>query len=343
MLDLDQSSPIPIRHGPASHRNHHSVSSAYYEHDSVLSGASESLHLDAASHAPVSRSAPARKTDPIGPVEGYILSSIPLGIEPEATTVDDLNQERPSQATAPTPYADDSNVLITLSWKGTANNVFVAGSFDNAWNGRTRLIADPNSPSTFSVSIRLPPGNHRLKFIVDDQWRCSDDLPTATDSDGNLVNYIEIPFPLSPSHSSSWDPAVGGFINRQSKPWTNVIPPHLVRLAAMEEQYLTSQAIQNQSHGYHGPNPSPQPPPIPNPPVLPRHLEKVILNLHSRERERTAVEGMGDDNSVLPVPNHVVLNHLSTSAIKNGVLAVASTTRYHRKYVSTIYYKPVTT
>lgn len=42
-------------------------------------------------------------------------------------------------------------------------------------------------------------------------------------------------------------------------------------------------------------------------------------------------EGAGDDNSVLPVPNHVVLNHLGTSAIKNGVLAVGTTTRYHRK------------
>ena len=38
-----------------------------------------------------------------------------------------------------------------------------------------------------------------------------------------------------------------------------------------------------------------------------------------------------DDASVLPVPNHVVLHHLSTSAIKNGVLAVADTVRYKKK------------
>jgi len=38
-----------------------------------------------------------------------------------------------------------------------------------------------------------------------------------------------------------------------------------------------------------------------------------------------------DDNSVLPVPSHVVIQHLCTSAIKNGVLAVASTTRYRKK------------
>jgi hypothetical protein len=38
-----------------------------------------------------------------------------------------------------------------------------------------------------------------------------------------------------------------------------------------------------------------------------------------------------DDNSVLPDPSHVVLQHLCTSAIRNGVLAVADTTRYRGK------------
>jgi hypothetical protein len=38
-----------------------------------------------------------------------------------------------------------------------------------------------------------------------------------------------------------------------------------------------------------------------------------------------------DDSSVLPVPNHVVLHHLGTSAIRNGVLAVSDTTRYNKK------------
>ncbi|GJE88314.1 hypothetical protein PsYK624_043970 [Phanerochaete sordida] len=50
--------------------------------------------------------------------------------------------------------------------------------------------------------------------------------------------------------------------------------------------------------------------------------------------------GLADDGSVLPVPSHVVLHHLSTSAIRNGVLAVANTTRYRKKYITTIYYKP---
>lgn len=42
-------------------------------------------------------------------------------------------------------------------------------------------------------------------------------------------------------------------------------------------------------------------------------------------------QAQADDSSVLPVPSHVVLHHLGTSAIKNGVLAVSDTTRYNKK------------
>jgi 5'-AMP-activated protein kinase regulatory beta subunit len=31
-----------------------------------------------------------------------------------------------------------------------------------------------------------------MKFIVDDSWRCSKQIPTATDDDGTLVNWIEV-------------------------------------------------------------------------------------------------------------------------------------------------------
>ncbi|KAJ7572123.1 hypothetical protein C8J56DRAFT_993289 [Mycena floridula] len=48
-----------------------------------------------------------------------------------------------------------------------------------------------------------------------------------------------------------------------------------------------------------------------------------------------------DDTSVLPVPSHAVLHHLSTSPIRNGVLAVGATVRYKKKYLTTIYYKPI--
>ena len=64
---------------------------------------------------------------------------------------------------------------------------------------------------------------------------------------------------------------------------------------------------------------------LPTPPSLPGFLGKPILN---------AATLMKDDNSVLNMPNHTVLNHLATSSIKNNVLAVSATTRYHNKVSS---------
>ncbi|PAV17219.1 carbohydrate-binding module family 48 [Pyrrhoderma noxium] len=61
---------------------------------------------------------------------------------------------------------------------------------------------------------------------------------------------------------------------------------------------------------------------------------------HERAYGGIGMGGLADDNSVLPVPSHVVLHHLGTSAIRNGVLAVADTVRYKKKYITTIYYKP---
>jgi 5'-AMP-activated protein kinase regulatory beta subunit len=53
--------------------------------------------------------------------------------------------------------------------------------------------------------LRLPPGQYRLKFIVDDSWRCSKHISTATDDDGTLVNWIEVETPKSEDElKSEW-------------------------------------------------------------------------------------------------------------------------------------------
>jgi len=61
---------------------------------------------------------------------------------------------------------------------------------------------------------------------------------------------------------------------------------------------------------------------VQGPPALPLFLGKSILN---------GVLPMKDDSSVLTLPNHTVLNHLCTSAIRREVLACSVTTRYRAK------------
>ena len=68
------------------------------------------------------------------------------------------------------------------------------------------------------------------------------------------------------------------------------------------------------------------------PPVLPPHLMQVILN---RDIPVTY------EPTLLPEPNHVMLNHLYALSIKDGVMVLSATHRYRKKYVTTLMYKPI--
>ncbi|GLE02136.1 hypothetical protein PINS_up010974 [Pythium insidiosum] len=64
------------------------------------------------------------------------------------------------------------------------------------------------------------------------------------------------------------------------------------------------------------------------PPPLPPHLRHIILN-----KNPPSV-----DTRLLPVPQHVALNHLYCTAIKDGMMVLGVTQRYKQKFVTTVYY-----
>ena len=64
------------------------------------------------------------------------------------------------------------------------------------------------------------------------------------------------------------------------------------------------------------------------PPPLPPHLRHIILNKPPPT----------DDTAMLPVPQHVSLNHLYCTAIKDGMMVLGSTQRFCQKYVTTVFY-----
>ncbi|OSD07347.1 carbohydrate-binding module family 48 protein [Trametes coccinea BRFM310] len=351
-------------------------------------------------------------------------------------------------------------VNYKITWRGSGKKVYLIRAGHDNWQGRQPMEYDPQT-ETFWTIVPLLPGTHHFKFIVDEQTRLTNDYPRAVDDrDGTLANYVavtappKIGSPQQPSptqqqqqhqqhQNSFWSDSstqVGGPTGKgREAAWTTEIPPELIAAAAEEEAYLArADSPTSSASAIPAPN-------IPPAPALPRHLDKLILNVRPvmagpalggapstsgerdkrrsvRERERSrrdrgrdaagrpanllgmtaaaadaqAAEdanantrsapppplnlpvvtasgtdvtamiaaqqstgpptppltqarpldgpGLSDDASVLPVPSHVVLHHLSTSAIRNGVLAVANTTRYRKKrfeqYITTIYYKP---
>lgn len=67
------------------------------------------------------------------------------------------------------------------------------------------------------------------------------------------------------------------------------------------------------------------------PPILPPQLGHVILNKDTP---------LNCEPTLLPIPHHVMVNHMYALSIKDQVMALSTATRYRRKYVTTILYKP---
>ena len=59
------------------------------------------------------------------------------------------------------------------------------------------------------------------------------------------------------------------------------------------------------------------------PPPLPPHLRHIILN---------------KDHATLPVPQHVALNHLYCTAIKDGMMVLGMTQRHRQKFTTLVFY-----
>ncbi|KAI8976117.1 hypothetical protein BDB01DRAFT_765131 [Pilobolus umbonatus] len=200
-----------------------------------------------------------------------------------SVTRDSENDEDLNPPTASSPPLN-TGVPTIITWTQGGNNVYITGTF-NGWKHKIKLV---KSTHDFSAVLELPVGTHRLKFIVDDEWKCSNDMETATDPDGNLVNYLQV-MEDEEEDSVSMTSSV-------SEEYTNEIP---VDLWSSEDASKMKQ-----------------------PPSLPPHLEKVLLNSQTVSEE---------DNSVLQEPNHVTLNHLYACSIKDNVMALATTSRYRKK------------
>lgn len=262
----------------------------------------------------------------------------------------------------------DSLVPVDITWQQGGEKVYVTGSF-TGWRKMIGLVPVPGHPGLLHVKLQLPPGTHRFRFIVDNELRFSDYLPTATDQMGNFVNYLEVVAPTwrekTPSKESrrdkdkaddagtrrTADPVsarsrialeiekepdeIGNGFTRfreeltlgPSLEYTQDIPAVFTDPTVMEQYYLTLDQQQNNHQNMSWLTP----------PQLPPHLENVPLNSYSNSQ----ADSNENNSGALPIPNHVVLNHLATSSIKHNTLCVASIVRYKRKYVTQILYAPL--
>jgi len=80
-------------------------------------------------------------------------------------------------------------VPTLFEWKDGGENVFITGSFCD-WN--QRFILNKNKyTDNFDLLLYLPQGKYEFKFIVDNNWVCSNYYNKITDEKNNTNNVID--------------------------------------------------------------------------------------------------------------------------------------------------------
>eukprot|EP00041_Stephanoeca_diplocostata_P017604 m.359548 g.359548 ORF g.359548 m.359548 type:complete len:345 (-) comp20759_c0_seq3:370-1404(-) len=208
---------------------------------------------------------------------------------------------------APSARAQETLRRVVFCWKGMANEVGVSGSF-NDWGKPVSLKrVERNS---FKVELDLSSEPYEYKYIVDGVWKHDPLAPVVASGLGSLNNILSIDD--------------GGDVS------TAVVAT--AKLDSFEDDSSRSCFGRTTPPGEY----SQDIPPFSEsdiPPQLPPHLNKATLNSEPLKNIR-------NDPSELPVPNHVVLDHLYAQSVKDRVLVLGATHRYKKKYVTTVMYKP---
>ena len=94
----------------------------------------------------------------------------------------------------------DDVLPVMFRWTGGGQRVFLTGTFTE-WSRQG--IPMVRSGQEFYQIVNLPRGVHEFKFVVDDEWKYSQELPVVQDSHGIVNNVIDTvnykPYTPSPS------------------------------------------------------------------------------------------------------------------------------------------------
>lgn len=172
-----------------------------------------------------------------------------------------------------------------------------------SFNAWGRRIPMHRSGNDFIHIQSLTAGRHAYKFVVDDEWRFAPDQPTVADPHGYINNFVDL---------TNFE----GNFGVGMKPLNN-------------QDHIKDEAL----YGNFCPDPSDPQWYAKEPPPLPPHLRQIILNTPQGDGTLAAKD--------MQLPQHVTLNHLYCSAIKENLMVLAVSQRYRDKFVTTVFYSPL--
>ncbi|XP_070180227.1 5'-AMP-activated protein kinase subunit beta-2-like isoform X2 [Littorina saxatilis] len=172
-----------------------------------------------------------------------------------------------------------------------------------SFNGWKSKIPLAKSHADFFTIVDLPEGEHEYKFYVDGQWVTNPGEPSAPNGVGSQNNKVMVKkSDFEVFEALALDSRAVSKSKRNQDDYGQEVPPRKVEGKQ------------------------------PGPPFLPPQLLQVILNKDTPAH---------CEPSLLPEPNHVMLNHLYALSIKDGVMVLSATHRFRKKYVTTLLYKPI--
>lgn len=84
----------------------------------------------------------------------------------------------------------DNKIPYEFTWNEGGEHVFVTGTFGN-WTEHHKMKKDPKD-SIFKCRIVLSKQKYLYKFIVDNIWKYSNNLPNEKDDKGNTNNFVDL-------------------------------------------------------------------------------------------------------------------------------------------------------
>ena len=233
--------------------------------------------------------------------------------------------------------AEEDSVPTVFRWEHGGRNVYITGTF----NGWSRQIPMHRSGNDFTYIHNLKRGKHAFKFIVDDEWRFAPDQPTVADIEGRINNFIDV---------TDFKAYTGDKEFENERHADHCAEQATAKAAAASSSVGSSQHSDSgqddssstgskkgkgkgtadadgEIYGHSMPDLDEY---TKEPPPLPPHLRHIILNKPPQLQ----------DTAALPVPQHVALNHLYCTAIKDNMMVLGITQRYKTKSSTTVFYSP---
>ena len=230
---------------------------------------------------------------------------------------------------------DSNNTKINylFTWNEGGNQVKITGSFCD-WKIKFDMTKDPND-NIFKCQLPLENKIYQFKFIIDDEWKCSNKYSIKEDNSGNLNNILDLT----------------NYIEKKEETKKKTSEKKVIKIEKenIKETEINKNKIKRKESIYSSQYPSNDsiiPLPLPNK----RYYQSFKLDRYSHQNnignkkyyEFFQKYSFSDETSSKPIflLGHINLNHLISSKNKKIInIKNCMSFRFREKACTFIYYK----